>query len=922
MSELKWHQQEYEQVFKLLETTSTGLSSAQAKERLVKYGYNELTLKKRSSLMRLLDQCRSPLVLILVAAATITSLLSLLHIEDLWMDTAVIVGVVVLNVILGFYQEGKAEGALEALKKMAVSSCTVIRDKTEKVIPTRELVPGDVVVLNGGDKVPADLRLFFTKDAHADEAPLTGESTPVTKSTVPFSSPDLPPADQKCMAFSGTFIVRGTAKGVVVRTAEKTEFGKIATLVRETQTIQTPLQKQIGAFTKTLIIGILGIALINAVIGISVGQGAIYLFMASVALIVAGIPEMLPMIVTGVLSLAATQMAKKHALIRRLPATETLGCTTVICSDKTGTLTKNEMTVSKVFAGGVSYRVTGVGYEPKGQLLTDAGAEITSAGYSSELIETIKAGYLCNNASLMAEDLRYRIIGDPTEGALVVSAAKIGISERSPRLDELPFDSERMYMATMHDEGDRNVIYVKGSPEKIIGLCSSQVIDGKDAAIDKQSIIKVANSMAEDALRVLGMAFKVVPKDKTVLTDDDLKDLVFLGLQGMMDPPRPEAIEAVEKCKHAGIRTVMITGDHMRTAVAIARKLKIIDHKDDTALSGEQLCQMSDAQLYDVVKHVSVYARVAPEHKLRIAQQLQKRGEIVTMTGDGVNDAPALKAADIGVAMGITGTEVSKEVASIVLTDDNFASIVSAAEEGRHAWKNLEKAILYTLPTNFGQMALIVGSILLAPLLTLFALRLPLEPIQILWINLADSVFLTMPLLFEPKEKGLLNEPPRNPKTKIVNGVFLSRISLVAAAMAVTGFVIFWFFGDSATANDVLLLAQAQTAAFIAVQFVHLGYVITARSVYDSAFTLKPFSNKWLLAGIAGTVLTGLALVYVPAAQAIFKTASIPLEWWPVILLALLPGFLVIELEKLIRKRVTRMRRNKPGLSGVSSPKN
>jgi P-type Ca2+ transporter type 2C len=656
-------------------------------------------------------------------------------------------------------------------------------------------------------------------------------------------------------------------------------------------------------------VGILGIAVLNAVIGISVGQGAIYLFMASVALIVAGIPEMLPMIVTGVLSLAATEMAKKNALIRRLPATETLGCTTVICSDKTGTLTKNEMTVSKVYAGNRSYRLTGVGYEPKGQFLTDEGVELTSEGYGSELIETLKAGYLCNNASLTIEDSRYRIIGDPTEGALVVSAAKVGIVKKSPRLDEIPFDSERMYMATMHNEGDRNIIYVKGSPEKIIEICETHAVDGKHVSIDKEVIIKVADSMAEEALRVLGMAYKIVPKEKTNLTHEDLKDFIFVGLQGMMDPPRPEAIEAVQKCKRAGIRTVMITGDHMRTAIAIARKLNIVDNKDASALSGEQLFQMSDDQLYDVVKHVSVYARVAPEHKLRITQQLQKRGEIVTMTGDGVNDAPALKAADIGVAMGITGTEVSKEVSSIVLTDDNFASIVSAAEEGRHAWKNLEKAILYTLPTNFGQMVLIMGSIVLAPLITLFALRLPLEPIHILWINLADSVFLTMPLLFEPKEKGLLNEPPRNPKNKIVNRVFIVRVGLVAAVMAITGFVVFWYFGNAATAGDLLILVQAQTAAFIAVQFVHLGYVITARSVYDSAFKLNPFSNKWLLTGIAGTIITGLILVYVPAVQVIFKTASIPLDWWPVILLALLPGFIIIELEKAIRKGI-RIHRN------------
>jgi P-type Ca2+ transporter type 2C len=908
MSAIKWYQQENEKVFELLQTSSSGITEAEAKERLQKYGHNELELKKRSAFIRLLDQIRSPLVLILIAAATVTSIISILHLEDLWMDTGVILVVVVLNIILGFYQEGKAEGAFEALKKMAVSSCTVLRDQVEKVIPTRHLVPGDVVILNSGDKVPADLRLFFVKDLHADEAPLTGESTPVSKHTEPLVSSDLPPGEQKCIAFSGTFITRGSARGVVVKTAENTEFGKIARMVKETHTVKTPLQKQIGAFTKTLIIGILGFAVLNAVIGFSIGQVPIYLFMASVALIVAGIPEMLPMIVTGVLSLAATEMARKHALIRRLPATETLGCTTVICSDKTGTLTKNEMTVSRIFAGTKNFHVTGVGYEPQGQFLSDDGTPLIPVDYTYELIETLKTGYLCNTASLLTEANRNCIIGDPTEGALVVSAAKAGITQRSPRLDEIPFESERMYMATLHSEGDKNVIYVKGSPERVIDLCEVQVIEGKYIPIDKAHIIKEADSMAEEALRVLGMAFKVVPKNKISVSHDDLNDMVFIGLQGMMDPPRPEAIVAVEKCKHAGIRTVMITGDHVGTATAIARKLNIITSNHVDVLSGEQLSKISDAELFEVVEKVSVYARVAPEHKLRIAQQLQKRGEIVTMTGDGVNDAPALKAADIGVAMGITGTEVSKEVSSIVLTDDNFASIVSAVEEGRHAWKNLQKAILYTLPTNFGQMVLIIGAILIAPFIALFALRLPLEPIHILWINLADSIFLTMPLLFEPKEKGLLSEPPRNPKTKIANRLFLVRVSLVAAVMALSGFVIFWVFGNGASDGDILLLAQAQTAAFIAVQFVHLGYVVTARSVYKSAFTLKPFSNKWLIAGMSTTIFTGLIIVYLPAAQTIFKTASIPLEWWPILLLALTPGFIAIELEKFIRKKTVRIR--------------
>ena len=903
LNETKWYQRSVEQTFELLAAGSGGLTSSEAKARLEKYGYNELEYKKPSVLMRFLRQFQSPLVYILLVAALITGILSMRG-EEMWMDMVVILGVVVLNVIIGFYQEGKAESALEALRNMIVPECTVRRDGKEKVIPTRELVPGDVVLISGGARVPADLRLFYTKNVDADEASLTGESVPVTKNIKPIPRPNLSPGDQRCIAFSGTFITRGLGEGIVIETGEQTEFGKIAKLVKQTKKVTTPLQKKIAGFTKTLIILILGMGAVNFALGFFFGYQLSYSFLASVALIVAAIPEMLPMIVTGILALAGTAMAKRNALIRRLPAAETLGCTTVICSDKTGTLTKDQMTVLRIYSGGNDYEVTGVGYEPRGEFIPGS-KQINPVLENKELVETLRAGYLCNSTTLVEAEEGYTIVGDPTEGALRVSAAKAGVTQKLPRLDEIPFESEQQYMATLHKGEEENIIYMKGSPERVLRMCQSQLIDGGTEPLRREEILARADEMAGEALRLLGMAYKTVPKGKTSLEPEDMEGLTFLGLQGMIDPPRKEAIEAVRKCKTAGIRSVMITGDHVQTAKAIARQLGI-GEGEDRALTGEELQRMSDKELYEVVGKVSVYARVAPEHKLRIAQQLQKRGHIVAMTGDGVNDAPALKAADIGVAMGITGTEVSKEASDMVLTDDNFASIVGAVEEGRHAWKNLEKAILYTLPTNGGQALLVMGAILAAPFIPLFALRLPLEPIHILWVNLADSIFLTMPLMMEPKEKGLLKSPPRDPKERIANRFFFVRVGLVSVVMALTGFAIYYYYGMMGFSNpiDPLRITQAQTAAFMGIKLLHMGFLVTARSITESAFTFNPFSNKWVLLGIALTIITQLMITYVPFIQVIFRTAAFPAEWWPLIILALLPGFLIVELEKLLRKRL------------------
>jgi P-type Ca2+ transporter type 2C len=897
---VSWYAMSAGEALSGLGASPAGLDAEEARRRLAGHGYNELTVQKRSALLRFLLQFHNAMIYILLAAACVTGFL--LH--EL-VDTLVILGVVVLNVIIGFVQEGKAEAAIEALKKMIVAESPVLRDGRKQVIATRELVPGDVVLLEGGSRVPADLRLLQARNLYADEAALTGESVPVSKHTETIEAAHLGPGDQRNMAFSGTFITRGTGQGVVTSTGRQTEFGRIAALMQETPRIITPLTRKIDEFTRFLIIAILIIAAASFGLGVAFDFPVGYSFLAAVALAVAAIPEMLPAIVIAILALASTAMARRSALIRKLPAAETLGCASVICSDKTGTLTRNEMTVVRLFSGGRRYRVTGAGYEPLGEFLRD-GEVVDLALEPPELMELLRAASWCNDTVLETREGRHGIVGDPTEGALMVVAAKGRAPASAPRLDEIPFESENRYMATLHEGPEHNLILVKGSPETVLALCDDALVGGAAAPLSHEAVLAEAEDMAHEALRVLGKACKRVPKTHTRLTPDDLRGLTFLGLSGMIDPPRVEVIDAVRQCKDAGIRVVMITGDHAATARAIAHDIGIIGAGDEV-LTGEMLEVMDDDALHEAVGRVSVYARSAPEHKLRIARQLQRRGAIVAMTGDGVNDAPALKAADIGVAMGIAGTEVSRESADMVLADDNFASIVSAIEEGRHAWKNFQKAVLYTLPTNGGQALIIMGAIFLAPLVALFSIRLPLEPIHILWVNLADSVFLTLPLMMEPKEHDLLKGPPRDPNEPIANRLFFERVALVSLLMAATGFAVYYYFGLPALAADgevdALLLTQAQTAAFIAIQLLHLGFLATARSIHRSAFTFSPFSNPWVLLGMGVTVACQLLIVYVSALQAVFRTAPIPLEWWPVILLGLLPGFVAVEIEKALRKQ-------------------
>lgn len=894
-----WCRMSAEEALTALATTAQGLDTKEARGRLTRYGYNELHFRGRSAFMRFLAQFHHPLIYVLLAAAAMCAVLTLVTAEEMWSEVIIILLVVVLNTILGFVQEGKAESALDALRRMMVPECRVLRDGREQVIATRELVPGDVVLLQSGDKVPADLRLLHAKNLYADEAALTGESKPAGKTTEAVARPNLPPGDQRCIAFSGTFVTRGAGQGLVVATGEGTEFGRIAVLMKQTKSVPTPLQQKLATFSMFLLYAILALAAVNFIMALLFGYKATYAFLASVALAVAAVPEMLPPLVTIVLAFAATVMAHRKALIRKLPAAETLGCVTVICSDKTGTLTKNQMTVTRLYAGGTTYPVSGTGYDPRGEFGRD-GRPLANPQDEPALAETLRAGHFCNDATLRQENDLWSIVGDPTEGALVVAAAKAGLTTRAPRIDLIPFESDLQYMATLHAGETDHVIYVKGSPERVLRMCQHQLAAAGQEPLDRPAIEAAAAEMAGQALRVLAMASKRVPHGQTALSEQDVQGLTFLGLQGMIDPPREEAIAAVADCRLAGIRAVMITGDHGRTAQAIAGQLGMAA---DRVLTGEQLTTMSDEQLREEVETVSVFARVAPEHKYRIATQLQRRGHIVAMTGDGVNDAPALKAANIGVAMGITGTEVSKEASSMVLADDNFATIVKAVEEGRHAWNNIEKAILYTLPTNGGQALLIGGAVLTAPFVPLFKEALPLAPVHILWINMADSVLLTLPLIMEPKEAGLLRQPPRNPQEKIVNTLFVRRVGLVSLVMALWGFLVYYVFGAAAlggVTKDAGLVVQAQSAAFMSVIWVHLGYLFTARRIHASAFTFSPFSNPWILLGVGLTLACQAAITYVPFLQDLFRTAAFPTAWWGLVAAGFIPGLLVVEIEKLL----------------------
>jgi calcium-translocating P-type ATPase len=892
------YSQELDAVFAHLESSGDGLGAEEAADRLSRFGANEIRFRKTPAWRRMLAQFRDPMVIILLLTATITTVLTFMG-EPMLPDTLVIVGVVLMNALLGFVQEGKAEGALDALRSMLVQECLVIRSGAEHRLPARELVPGDVVSLEAGDKIPADVRFIRVSNLHVDESSLTGESVPVQKITGGLTGSGLVPGDRINTGFSGTYISQGTATAVVVATGNQTEFGQIARMVTSAHSKITPLQHKLNQFVRSLIIAILLVGAASFFYTLYLGFGVSYGFLGAVSLVVASIPEMLPALMTSVLALSGVVMARRKALIRHLPAAETLGATTVICSDKTGTLTENRMTVTRVFGGGQVYDVS-TGTSPlEGDFILGTPVEVASQPALSALLA---AGSYCNNAHLSGNGGT----GDPTEIALRQSGHKGGVPlEQIRRIEEIPFDSGTKYMAVLVDSDQGRQIWVKGAPEVVLGMCH-QTLDaqGQPVSLDTAAVTDQASSFASNALRTLGFAMKSVPADHADLRHEDLADLVFVGLQGMIDPPRAAAIDAVATCKQAGIRTVMITGDHPDTARAVAQLLGI---DAERAVTGAELTGMAEAELRELVERVSVFARVAPEHKKAIAQALQANQHVVAMTGDGVNDAPALKAADIGIAMGQSGTEVAREAADMVLQDDNFATIVAAVEEGRHAWNNIQKAILYTLPTNAAQALLILGAVLLAAQVPLFGVRYVLEPVQILWINLLDSVLLTMPLVMERKEPDLLKAPPRAVDEGIINARFIQRLLVMGLAISVPGFALYYYFGAPAVVDgqliDALLLTQAQTAAFWGILLAHIGYAVSARSLNQSAFRFSPFSNPWLLGGIAVSIGIRLIPTALPAANDLFRTAPFPVAWWPYILTCFLPSFIAIEVLKVWQRR-------------------
>jgi len=875
-----WHRVAADRAMQCLGTGPTGLSAEEVEARQRADGLNELTAGKGTSIYKaIFKQINQLLIYILLLAAVVTAILG--HM----VDTAVILAVVFANVVIGFIQELKADKAIEALDKMVVSECTVVRDGARRTIPSRQLVRGDIVLFESGNKVPADVRLVYVKGLKIDEALLTGESVPVDKMVEPLDLEDASLGEKTNMAFAGTIVSCGRGQGVVVSIGNGTEVSKISACMREAEEIATPLQKRLSAFSVYLSGAVAILAIITFLGGLLAGQEVGFMFMASVSIAVAVIPEGLPALVTIALAIGVRAMAAKKAIIRNLPSVETLGSTTVICSDKTGTLTMNQMTVSHVYAGGADFEVTGSGYSVEGEFI-QAGQQI-SPQYSPALSRALVAGAVCNDASLKHDGSN---VGDPTEVALLVSAAKAGLETHLERLDEVPFESDIQYMATLNIESGRRTVFLKGVPEKVVSMCGSAMAgDSTRSAIDQEAIFARAEAMASESLRVIAIAEKQMPADVRTLKDMNMEGFVFLGLQGMIDPPRPEAIEAVRRCQDARIRIVMITGDHRTTAGAIAAKLGI-DKAGAEIITGSQLEKMNDDELFGTVERCSVYARATPIHKYRIVQQLRKHGEVVAVTGDGVNDAPALKAADIGVAMGKTGTDVTKEAADMILADDNFATIVNAVEEGRVTYANLQKMLAYIIPTNIGE-ALAVTIAILA------GLTIPLMPAHILYLNLITSVTCTIPLAMEKAEPGILRKPPRNPKSPLLGKRILVRLVLVASTMTVGSFIAFYYALELGYSIEA-----ARTIVMTTIVMMELICIFSSRSFTAPALSRNIFDNKWIIVGICITLLMQLCVIYLPLMNTLFNTVPIaPLAWLPVIFTSL-ALFAMVELEKVAMK--------------------
>lgn len=904
MEQRKWHQMGTEELAQKLQASlDAGLSQAEAAERLASGGRNELSEGKKVSPVALFfNQFKDFMVLVLLGATLVSGLLGE------YLDAITIVAIIVINAILGFIQEFRAEKSLRALKELSAPAAKVLRDGTVKAIPASELVPGDIVLLESGDRIPADLRLIETNSCYAEESALTGESVPVNKHCQPISAEDIPLGDQKNTGFMGTMITRGSAKGVVIRTGMATEMGKIAELIQQTESMETPLQHRLEQLGKILIVVALGLTVMVVLAGILHGQPPYEMFLAGVSLAVAAIPEGLPAIVTIALALGVQRMIKRRAIVRKLPSVETLGCASVICSDKTGTLTQNKMTVTKMWIGGREMDVTGEGYEPQGAVY-EAG-KLVDVKQDQSLRRLLQVAALCNNAQLIQNEPvnepnrgkkgqaaapaeEWTLKGDPTEGALTVLAAKLGVSAKSleglyKREKEFSFDSERKRMSVLVSHQGGRLVCTKGAPDVLMEQCSYVLWDGKVVPFTptlKQKVNAAGESMAQQALRVLGFAYRDLRQTDRHESEEDVEcQLIFVGLTGMIDPPRKEVRDSIATCRRAGIKTVMITGDHQLTAEAIAGQLGIIP-RGGLTLSGQQLAAMDDEKLDSVVDNVYVYARVSPEHKLRIVKALQRKGHVVAMTGDGVNDAPAIKAADIGIAMGITGTDVSKEASSLVLSDDNFATIVSAIEEGRGIYENIRKFIRYLLASN-------VGEILTMFLAMMAGLPLPLVPIQILWVNLVTDGLPAMALGVDQAEKDLMQHKPRSAKENIFARRLGWKIISRGILIGVCTLGAFWLTLREDPGNPAKLV-EAQTVAFATLVMAQLIHVFDCRSS-RSIFHRNIFQNKYLVLAVLSSLLLMIGVLYIEPLQPIFKTVPIGFREWCLVLVAAgIPTFLM-----------------------------
>jgi potassium/sodium efflux P-type ATPase len=892
----------------------TGLSTDEANVRLARYGPNLLPKAHGDTAWTLLwRQINSPLIWVLIASGFVAMLVDPTHGLK---NGMVILAVVVLNTLIGFVQEFKAGKAIEALSKMVPESVTALRDGKKAVVAGADLVPGDVILLASGDKVPADLRLVAARTLKIEEAALTGESVPAEKNTDACAT-NAGIGDRSGMAFGGTLVTYGTATAIVCGTGAATELGRISTLLKEATDLQTPLTKALQSIGKYITIGIVVIAAIMLVVGTwraMAETGVAFLpalretVIFAIALAVGAIPEGLPAIVTIALAIGVQRMAARRAVIRKLPAVETLGSTTTICSDKTGTLTRNEMTVQALWTPRGSYSITGVGYAPAGQIRDASGGEVTGKDLT-DVHDLLLAGVLCNDATLVQEASSFKITGDPTEAALVVSAAKIGMHvedarRNHARLDAIPFESENQFMATLNQHpGASPRIILKGAPEVILKRCEG---------IDMAPVLAAVSLLAGQGMRVLAVASRVTAQTGPLQLPDTTDGFTLLGLQGMIDPPRSEAIAAIQACHAAGITVKMITGDHKETAQAIGAQLNILT--DDKAVTGAQLAGMSDEQLRQVVRTTNVFARVAPEHKLRLVKALQSNHQVVAMTGDGVNDAPALKQSNIGVAMGITGTAVSKEAADIVLTDDNFASIAAAVEEGRRVYDNLIKSLVFVLPTNLGLAMILMAAVIFFPFLLnpasgLKELLLPMAPTQLLWINLVATVALALPLAFEAKEPNVMQRPPRSPDAPVLSGFVVMR-TFVAATLMTIGAVGLFLWEYHANGETLDAMKKGQTMAVTTVIMFQVFYVLNCRSLKDSLLSIGLWSNMTVFIGIAALLLLQAGFIYLPFMNAIFD--SLPLSARD-LLVATAVGMIIlpaISVEKLLRNRLETGRTN------------